>query len=421
MRARFIVFLVVVALVAAFWNDAADRIARLTRPRQAATPAAGDEFFCPMHPSVVSAAAGTCPTCGMPLSRRTRAAAPTADDAAPGRITLSPMRVAQAGIRTEEVQARPLTLEVGGTGVVRFDEARVRRISAGFAGRVVSIEGTVEGARRSKDSVLLRLLSREVRRALQNYNTAVSQVEDADAKSAAGASQRLRDQVVNTRREALELGVDPVEMAGDREAPDPFEDIPVRAPFDCVVVRLEVRADEQFAPGAPLVEVADREALIAELRVPRAEGRLLRPGLTTEVFDPLDPDARFPARVVRVADAVDASTQSAVVRLKIDKGAERLAPGTSVAATIRVPLVELDPWRAEKASGILTVPESAVVDTGRARIVYVESAPGVFDAREVVLGPRVGAFYPVIRGVAAGARVATAGSFLLDAESRFSQ
>lgn len=421
MRARFIVFLVVVALVAAFWNDAADRIARLTHAPAPATPDGGAEFFCPMHPAVVSAAPGSCPACGMPLSRRTRTGESAAAAAAPGRITLSPMRVAQAGIRTEEIRTQPLTLEVGGTGVVRFDEARVRRITAGFAGRVVSIEGTVEGIRRPKGHVLLRLLSRDVRRALQAYNSAVTQVQEADAKSAAGAPQRLKDQIEIYRREAVELGVDPVEMADGRDGPDPYEDILIRAPFDCVVVRCDVRTDEQFAPGAPLIEVADREALIAELRVPRGDARFLRPGLTTEVFDPLDPDARFPARVVRVSDAVDASTQSAVVRLAIEGGTDRLRSGSSVAATIRVPLQELEPWRADKAAGIVTVPESAVVDTGRARIVYVESAPGVFDAREVVLGPRVGAFYPVIRGLEAGAHVATAGSFLLDAESRFSQ
>jgi hypothetical protein len=67
---------------------------------------------------------------------------------------------------------------------------------------------------------------------------------------------------------------------------------------------------------------------------------------------------------------------------------------------------------------VLAVPETAVVDTGARRLVYVESSEGVFDAREVVLGPRAGAFYPVIRGVEPGMRIATAGSFLLDAETR---
>jgi membrane fusion protein, copper/silver efflux system len=42
----------------------------------------------------------------------------------------------------------------------------------------------------------------------------------------------------------------------------------------------------------------------------------------------------------------------------------------------------------------------------------------VYDGVEVELGPRCGAFYPVVRGLRAGDKVATAGSFLIDAETR---
>jgi Cu(I)/Ag(I) efflux system membrane fusion protein len=67
---------------------------------------------------------------------------------------------------------------------------------------------------------------------------------------------------------------------------------------------------------------------------------------------------------------------------------------------------------------VLTVPESAVIDTGTRSIVYVETEPGVFEGREVVLGPPSDGLYPVISGLAPGARVAAAGSFLIDAETR---
>ncbi len=67
---------------------------------------------------------------------------------------------------------------------------------------------------------------------------------------------------------------------------------------------------------------------------------------------------------------------------------------------------------------VLAVPQSAVVDTGARKVVFVESMPGMFDGVEVVLGPRCGDFYPVVRGLEAGQKVATAGAFLLDAETR---
>jgi hypothetical protein len=44
--------------------------------------------------------------------------------------------------------------------------------------------------------------------------------------------------------------------------------------------------------------------------------------------------------------------------------------------------------------------------------------PGVFDGVEVRLGPRCGAFYPVVEGLEAGQAVASSGAFLVDAETR---
>jgi hypothetical protein len=67
---------------------------------------------------------------------------------------------------------------------------------------------------------------------------------------------------------------------------------------------------------------------------------------------------------------------------------------------------------------LLAIPESAVIDTGTRQVVFLEEMPGVFDAVEVHLGPRCGEFYPVLRGLKPGQIVVTAGSFLLDAETR---
>ena len=67
---------------------------------------------------------------------------------------------------------------------------------------------------------------------------------------------------------------------------------------------------------------------------------------------------------------------------------------------------------------VLVVPESAVIDTGSKKIVYVEHEPGVFDGISVELGPESDGFYPVVKGLRAGDRVAAAGAFLVDAETR---
>ena len=52
---------------------------------------------------------------------------------------------------------------------------------------------------------------------------------------------------------------------------------------------------------------------------------------------------------------------------------------------------------------MLSVPESAVIDTGNRKVVYVETEPGVFEGRAIVLGSRIGDRYPVLDGLAAAA------------------
>jgi Cu(I)/Ag(I) efflux system membrane fusion protein len=73
------------------------------------------------------------------------------------------------------------------------------------------------------------------------------------------------------------------------------------------------------------------------------------------------------------------------------------------------------------ADGVLSVPESAVIDTGDRKLVYVEAEPGVYEGRQVVLGARVGGRFPVLEGLSAGDKVAAAGAFLIDAETRLNQ
>ena len=85
-------------------------------------------------------------------------------------------------------------------------------------------------------------------------------------------------------------------------------------------------------------------------------------------------------------------------------------PGSVVTASVMLDADETDEqW---------LVPESAVVDRGRERLVYVETMPGMFDGVAVELGRRCGAYFPVTKGLRPGQRVASAGAFLIDAETR---
>jgi Cu(I)/Ag(I) efflux system membrane fusion protein len=66
---------------------------------------------------------------------------------------------------------------------------------------------------------------------------------------------------------------------------------------------------------------------------------------------------------------------------------------------------------------VLTVPLSAVIDSGTRQVVLLQKAAGRFEPREVKLGQRSDDYVEVREGIAEGDAVVVAANFLIDAES----
>jgi membrane fusion protein, copper/silver efflux system len=65
----------------------------------------------------------------------------------------------------------------------------------------------------------------------------------------------------------------------------------------------------------------------------------------------------------------------------------------------------------------ITVPASAVIDSGTRQIVLIAKGEGRFEPRAVKLGRRGDGYVEVLDGVNQGEEVVTAATFLIDAES----
>jgi len=66
---------------------------------------------------------------------------------------------------------------------------------------------------------------------------------------------------------------------------------------------------------------------------------------------------------------------------------------------------------------VITVPVSAVIDSGTRQIVIVQKGEGRFEPREVKLGARSDTHIEILEGVKEGEPVVIAANFLIDAES----
>lgn len=156
---------------------------------------------------------------------------------------------------------------------------------------------------------------------------------------------------------------------------------------------------------------------------------------------------RFTAQIVEIGQRGKSNARFLPVQLEVDDPRRELRSGMYLAGVVRLPLAQQpahrqlwqEAWRdrsvmdfegvasllrsaidqAALAQGfILTLPESAVIDTGKHQVVFVDRGNGMFDAVPVRLGPRCGANYPLLAGLGPGDHVVTAGALLLDAETR---
>lgn len=91
-------------------------------------------------------------------------------------------------------------------------------------------------------------------------------------------------------------------------------------------------------------------------------------------------------------------------------------PGRCPVCNMKLKEVPVAPVAAARGSGVLAVPVSAVLDSGTRQIVYIEKSRGLFEPRELTLGPRAGEYFAVLAGLAPGERVVTRGNFLIDSQ-----
>jgi len=179
------------------------------------------------------------------------------------------------------------------------------------------------------------------------------------------------------------------------------------APFAGYVTGKNIVAGQRIEPGMDLLTVTDLSRVWVIAQVYEAEARAAQPGRTARVTLPYDPTVTLGGRVTFVYPTVDPDARTLKVRLELANPRGALKPGMFLT-------VELG---TDSEAGIV-IPDSAVLDSGTRQLVFVESAPGRFEARDVAVGLRADGRAVVRSGLAAGERVASAANFLLDSETR---
>jgi Cu(I)/Ag(I) efflux system membrane fusion protein len=160
-------------------------------------------------------------------------------------------------------------------------------------------------------------------------------------------------------------------------------------------------------PGDALYQVSDLSAVWVVADVAEQDIGLVKNGSTARIRINAYPDKTFEGKVTYVYPTLKAETRTVAVRVELANPGLLLKP--SMFAQVELPVSAKGP--------VLTVPVSAVIDSGTRQIVLVQLAAGRFEPRSVLLGERSDDYVVVREGLKEGELVVTAANFLIDAES----
>ncbi len=454
-RLRFILLMVATGLVAAQWDNIVAHWERWTRPTHVAIGATqqGVEFDCPMHPSVVRSEAGNCPICGMPLVKRARGERPALPEGVLGRVQLSPYRIQLGGIATSEVTFQPIGGSIRTVGTIDADERRTAHISARIAGRIEKLHVDFTGERVERGAPLVDLYSPELMTTQREYLLARNALDRAMAGGVATAIASAQEVFDATHQRLRFWGINDAQLAELEGEGQPNPRQTILAPLSGIVTQKNILAGQSVMEGDDLYTIADLSGVWMNASIFEADISRIKVGQEVTVTAGALPGRSFQGKIGFVAPTMDPATRTATVRVDISNPDLALKPGMYVDADITAaersnvgatsqaarpyytcpmhpqivrdgpgdcPICGMHLIRVEsKAAGVsLALPESAVIDTGTRKVVYLEREPGTFDAVSVELGPRDGGFYTVLGGLSEGDRVVTQGAFLVDAENR---
>ena len=331
-----------------------------------AAVSADTQYFCPMCPGVLSAWPEKCPVCKMPLVRRAVGSTPLLPEGVTARMQISPYRLQLGGIQTSAVEYLPLIHEVRAAGLVSRDES----------GWLVKASVNPWDAPQIAIGMPAEVVVRAAPAAIHAPGS-VESLHSTGSDAPAELVVRIQPPTNMLPAEAAAEIAIPVAVSSlepFRSQPRDPPPLPAEAPRQYFVCPNHPSWIRDHAGKCPFDEAA-------------LEQRTLRPDQRLHWTCVLHQNERAP---------------------------ERAQPCPHCNRGCQVPtVVDYAP-----AGEVLAIPHSAVIDTGRVQVVFVEKMPGMFDAVEVRLGTLQGSHYPVLGGLSAGERVVTQGAFLLDAETR---
>lgn len=323
-------------------------------------------------------------------------------------VRLSPEVVVRSGIRSEPAQYRRLVREVQTVGEITYDERRVKVVSAWVGGRVDKLYVNFTGVTVKKGDPLAELYSPELFSTQEEYLLALKTKREILSLGNKD-SVRSATSLANAARERLFLwGITEEQIARLEKTGKVNTHMSIHAPIEGIVIHKKVLEGQYVKTGDAMYTIADLSVVWALADIYEYELDWVKVGQQVSISTPTCPGVPFTGRVSFIDPFLNLKTRSVKVRMDVVNPKCSLRPGMFVDARLKVPYADRP---------VLSIPYTALLDTGVRKVVYAEMSKGEFMPVEVRVGPRAGRYLPVLFGLKEGQQVAVSGNYLIDSQS----
>lgn len=412
-------------------------------------------WTCSMHPQIQQPKPGKCPICGMDLI-------PLEKEESGGlgerQIRLSEYARKLAEIETAPVTRKFVKQQLRLVGKISVDETRLKYITAWVPGRIERMFVNYTGIPVKKGDHLAELYSPELVTTLQELKSARAALNSV-VKQSPALADAAKQQIASIRERLRLWGLSEKQIQELEKETHPDYRITIYSPISGVVLEKKALEGDYVKTGSRIYTVADLSVLWVVLEAYESDIGWLHFGqkvsFTTESY----PGEVFEGRISFISPLINPATRTVQVRVNLPNPDGKLKPDMLVHGIVEslvsangkimepdlagkwispmhpevvkdkpgkcdvcgMPLVRAEDLgyvtsRQAVKNAPLVVPASAVLLTGKRAVVYVAvpGENGLYEGREIVLGPRAGDYYLVKEGLEEGEEVVVRGNFKID-------
>jgi RND family efflux transporter MFP subunit len=329
------------------------------------------------------------------------------NSATPQPIQLTPQRMQSIGVTTGTVEYKQLSDDIRATGTVDVDERLLSYIQVRFPGFIRSVFANATYQYVRKGEPLFTVYSPDLVATENEYLLAKQNQEVLESSSVDGVATGAATLSAAAEQRLEQWEVPQSELAKLKETGKPITNLTIYSPVTGYITERNALPNLYVEPTTRLYTVADLSRAWVYAEVFQDDIGRLKPGDRANITVDSYPGRTFMGQIESILPQVDVTTRTVRVRLAIANPDLKLKPGMFVTVDLKTSLGRQ-----------LTVPASAVFQSGTRQLVFLNHGNGGLEPKEIEAGPRVGDQLVVLKGLQAHQSIVTSANFLIDSESQ---